>query len=403
MVRLQFTTLTLLIAIAGSAGSAAAQQPEPTTRTAVIEQSKAEKAKSLRPYVPNRGERLGARIERVLTGEGRHGHPFFESAYSGGGFAFGAGYLQHVSPYNFVDVRGSYSVAGYKRAEVEFKAPRLFHRRGELSLLAGYREATQVRFFGRGIDSSPDARADYAFTRPYASGILTVRPTQRYLMLRGGLEWTRWSLQQATGRFPPVETVFTPITLPGLSAETTYIHSQATVGFDWRTSPGYSRRGGFVGVTAHDFKDRDDFFGFRQIDYEAIQHVPILRETWVLSFHALARTTADRNGQHVPFFMLPTLGGSSSLRGYSSLRFRDENSLLLQGEWRIMASRFLDSSVFYDAGKVEASKSDLNFDRLRHDYGFGLRFHGPISTPLRVELAKSSEGLVLVVSTSSAF
>jgi outer membrane translocation and assembly module TamA len=68
-----------------------------------------------------------------------------------------------------------------------------------------------------------------------------------------------------------------------------------------------------------------------------------------------------------------------------------------------MASRFLDSSVFYDAGKVTAHRSDLDFDGLKHDYGFGLRFHGPISTPLRVELARGSEGLVLVVATSSAF
>ncbi len=344
--------LLALVAIVGSAGIADAQQPEPTTRTAVIEQAKAEKAGSLTPYVPNRGERLGARIERVLTGEGRHGHPFFESAYSGGGFALGAGYLQHVSPYNFVDVRGSYSVKGYKRGEIEFRAPRLFHRRGDLSLLVGYREATEVRFFGRGMDTSQDDRTDYAFTRPFASGILTLRPTRRYLLLRGGVEWTRWTLERASGRFPPVEDVFPPGTLPGLSARTRYLHTQATVGFDWRTSAGYSRRGGFYGITAHDYKDTDDVFGFRQIDYEAIQHVPLLRETWVLSFHALARTTADRNGQSVPFFMLPSLGGSSSLRGYMSLRFRDENSLLLQGEWRIIASRFLDSSVFYDAGKV---------------------------------------------------
>ena len=85
-----------------------------------------------------------------------------------------------------------------------------------------------------------------------------------------------------------------------------------------------------------------------------IQHFPVLRETWVFSFRALARTTIDKGGQVMPFFMLPSLGGSSTLRGYTSLRFRDRNSLLLQGEWRIMASRFLDSAVFYDAGKVTA-------------------------------------------------
>ena len=43
-------------------------------------------------------ERVG--IEGILTGQRRHLHPFFESAYSGGSFALGAGYTQHVSSYN---------------------------------------------------------------------------------------------------------------------------------------------------------------------------------------------------------------------------------------------------------------------------------------------------------------
>src|SRR5258705_9744240 len=162
-------TLFTLVALTGSAGVAWAQQPEPTTRQAVIEQAQAEKLKSLSPYVPTRGERLAARVDEILTGQGRHLHPFFESAYSGGSFALGAGYIQHVSAYNFVDVRGSYSVSAYKRAEVEFVAPRLFHRRGELSLLGGWRDATQVGFYGLGMDTSIEDRASYRFRRPYAS------------------------------------------------------------------------------------------------------------------------------------------------------------------------------------------------------------------------------------------
>ena len=59
-------------------------------------------------------------------------HPFFDSAYYGGGFTLGAGYAQHVSPYSLLDVRGSYTVLGYKRIEAEFTAPRLFRRRGSL-------------------------------------------------------------------------------------------------------------------------------------------------------------------------------------------------------------------------------------------------------------------------------
>ena len=60
------------------------------------------------------------------------------------GFTLGVGYAHHVSPYNMLDVRGSYTILGYKRVEAEFTAPRLFHRRGALSLLGGWREATQV-------------------------------------------------------------------------------------------------------------------------------------------------------------------------------------------------------------------------------------------------------------------
>ncbi len=138
--------------------------------------------------------------------------------------------------------------------------------------------------------------------------------------------------------------------------------------------PGTARRGGFYGITGHDYSDRDKAFGFQQVVYEAIQHVPVLREAWVFSFRARAATTIDKDDQQIPFFMMPYLGGSSSLRGYTSLRFRDRNSLLLQAEWRIMASRFLDSAVFYDAGKVAARPSDLNFDGMQHNFGFGRPF-----------------------------
>jgi hypothetical protein len=400
---LGLSSVFTLLVVAGAVGVAHAQQPEPTTRREVIEQAQAEKVADLHPVVPGRGEPLAARIENILTGQGKRLHPFFESAYAGGGFPFGAGYARHVSAYNFVDVRGSYSIANYKRAEVEFVAPRLFHRRGELSLLGGWRNATQVGFYGLGTDTSRDDRTSYQFKRPYASGLLTLWPTRRYLLTRGGVEWTRWSQEPGLGRFPSVETVFTPATLPGLGADPTYVHTQATVGFDWRTSPGYSRRGGFYGITAHDYNDRDAAFGFQQIEYEAIQHVPILREAWVLSFRARATTTLDKSDQQMPFFMLPSLGGSSTLRGYRSLRFRDRNSLLFQGEWRIMASRYLDTAVFYDAGKVTARRSDLDFDGMKHDFGFGLRFHGPFFTPLRAELARGSEGLIFVFATSAAF
>jgi Omp85 superfamily domain len=391
------------IASAAADETSSPQESRPGTRQAAIEEQQAAKEGNLRPYVPNKGERIFEHIDTVLEGGNLRWHPFFQNAYSGGGFTLGLGHITYLGGYNFIDLRGSYTLSSYKRVEAEFVAPRLFHRRGQLSVIGGWREATQVGFYGIGPNSSKDDRTNYLFNQPYGSALLTLFPTRQVLMLRGGVEYSRWNQEPGEGTFPSVETVYTPETLPGLGAEVTYLHTQGTVGIDWRTSPGYSRRGGFYGVTLHDYNDRDDNFGFQILEYEAIQHIPLLREAWVLSFRARVQDSSEKDGQQTPFFMLPALGGGSSLRGFSSWRFRDQSSLLLQGEWRIMVNRYLDMAFFYDAGKVAPRAKDLDLDRLKDDFGFGLRFHGPFATPLRVELAKSREGLAFVFAAGPTF
>ena len=377
---------------------------EPATREEAIGQAQREKAQNLKPQTPDKAELFVGRLTPLIEGTRLAWHPFFDNAYAGGGFTLGAGYGHYVSPYNTIDFRGSYTFTGYKRIEAEFIAPQLFSRRGRLSVLGGWREATQVGFYGTGTgNTSVDDRVNYSFQQPYLATNLLVKPTRRYLTLNGGVEYSQWEQRPGEGSAPSIETVYTPSQLPGLGATVTYLHTEGTFGFDWRTSPEYARRGGFYAITVHDFHDGDGVYGFRQVDYEAIQHVPILREAWALSFRALARTTQRKDGQEVPFFMLPALGGGSSLRGFSSWRFRDRNSLLLQSEWRIMVNRFLDTAFFYDAGKVTASTSDFSFDGLKNDFGFGVRFHGPLTTPLRIEIAHSNEGMSYIFSTSAVF
>jgi hemolysin activation/secretion protein len=101
--------------------------------------------------------------------------------------------------------------------------------------------------------------------------------------------------------------------------------------------------------------------------------------------------------------MLPALGGGSSLRGFASWRFRDSNSLLLQAEWRVIVNNFLETALFYDTGKVTARAADLDLDGLKSDFGIGFRLHGPMATPVRIEFAKSNEGLALVFAASASF
>ena len=389
-----------------AAGPAAAQE---ATRTAQIEQAQAEKASKLTPPVPNAAEKYLDWAEEYLKYGGLTWHPFFQSPYSGGGFVMGAGYLTHLGAYNTLDTRGSFTFSGYKRIESEFVAPTLFGRRGRFSALAGWREATEVGFYGIGSNSSEDAKTNYGFQRPYASATIELRPgpglfaDRGPLVLLGSLEITQWKQTPGTGDTPSIETVHSPETLPGIGASPTYVHTQGRLGFDWRPAPGYARRGGFYSITLHDFSDTNAAFGFSRIDYDAVQHVPILRETWVLSFHGRVESATSKDGQQIPFFMLPSSGGGSNLRGFPSWRFRDRHSLLLQAEWRVIVSRAFDLAVFYDTGKVAATRGEIDLNGLHSDYGLGFRLHGPMSTPLRIDFAKSREGFKINFGSSAVF
>jgi hypothetical protein len=395
-------SLLAIAALVLAPHDARAQAAEPSTRTGVLEHAQAEKAKTLTPQQPEKFERLTARAEAMLTRGGNHWYPFFENSYSGGGFPFGAGYSWFIGPYKTLDVRGSITPSGYKRVEAEFLNPRIFKRRGTLSVIGGWREATEVPFYGLG-DSQPENRVSYGFKQPHASGLLTVKPTRRLFFVSGGIEYTQWKLQRGKGAFPSVGSLFTSEDLAGIDAKVNYLHTQVGAGLDWRPAELYARRGGFYGVTVHEYDDSDDQFGFREVQYEAIQHIPILREAWVLSFRARVITSSAKTDQRVPFFMTPSLGSGSSLRAYPTRRFRGEDTLLLQGEWRIMVNRFMDTAIFYDTGKAVQDEDDLDFANLKSDVGFGVRFHGPFRTLLRADVANGSEGYRFIMSVRPVF
>ncbi len=82
----------IVAALAAGCAAAVAAQESGTTREGVIEQAQAEKVKTLRPYQPDKAERLISRLQARYTGAALRWHLFFDSAYSGGGFSPGLGY-----------------------------------------------------------------------------------------------------------------------------------------------------------------------------------------------------------------------------------------------------------------------------------------------------------------------
>jgi hemolysin activation/secretion protein len=75
----------------------------------------------------------------------------------------------------------------------------------------------------------------------------------------------------------------------------------------------------------------------------------------------------------VPFYFLPYIGGSDTVRGFREFRFRDENILFLNAEYRIRVHRFVHVAPFFDAGEVRADWEDIGPGDLKTSYGIGIR------------------------------
>jgi outer membrane protein assembly factor BamA len=388
-----------VIAIAGAAPESALAQE---TRTEEITKKQEEKAAKSQPYKPNRYEEIMNRLEESFASPPSGFFPYFGSVYPGGGFTLGAGYRHFYAREAVWEIKGLYSIKNYKLIEVGTRTPWTSNGRVVAGTRAGWRDATQVGYYGLGINTSADDRANARIKQAFLSGNLGFRPS-RWTRLEAEVSYEDFKTEEGQGAAPSIETVYTPTTAPGLFSAPKYIVSQGTAAIDWRTSPGYTRSGGYYGATFVDYSDTDKTFSFQRLDGEIIQHLPILRQAWVISLRGRVQSVLDDESV-VPYYLMPYLGSGSTLRGYRTGRFRDRNALLTTAEFRWVPSALaLDMALFYDAGKVASSFEDLDFNAMKSNWGIGVRFHGPNATPIRIELARGSDGWHLVFSSNAPF
>ena len=169
--------------------------------------------------------------------------------------------------------------------------------------------------------------------------------------------------------------------------------------------PATRARGGLYQAQLRRFDDREGgAYSFTDTRIELQQFIPFWNLSRVLALRALAQH-ADGLGQaQVPFYLMPTLGGARSLRGYDRQRFRDRSLLLLSAEYRYEVNPFLMAAVFYDAGQVAQDWSDFTLKDMRDNYGFGLRFGYSNAVALRADVAFGGEDSVrLIFGFASSF
>jgi hypothetical protein len=369
-----------------------AQVEAQESRAEIISRAQAEKGAQLIAPEENLGERMLDRLEDwgLFIGYPEGFYPWLGSVYPGGGFAGGIGFRETFADDGAVNVYGGYSVGGFSRAQADLQLPTFAGRRARLTLSGRYIDAPDVRFYGVGNDAAVADLTRFGY-RPITGGAHLDFDDHGF-KAGGGVDYMAidWSRGQ-TGL--SIEDRFAAANTPGLGRSTfNYVNSLAYVSYDWRRQPGYSGSGGFYRVQFDDFHELEAAaYSFRSLEAEAQQLIPILRANWVIALRGLATVTDIEDTSVVPFFMLPSLGGGSTLRGYPDFRFRDRNRMLMTAELRWTPARFLDMALFYDTGKVAAQRQDLDFTGLKNSYGIGMRVVGVEDYVFRIELAHSHE------------
>jgi hypothetical protein len=363
------------------------------TRTELIRQEQADKQRGITPPRRNRGEAIIGTLEQwgIISGSPRGLYPWIGSVFPGGGFAAGPGLRTTFGDDGAVSLFGGASISSFVRVQGDVALPSFARNRARVTVSGQYVDAPDVDYYGVGNFSSNAERTQFGY-KPKKGGAILDIDVSRHLSVGGGASYL--DIQTSAPNAPALEL-----------GDLTYITSTARASFDWREPLGYAGTGGLYRIQFDDYRDRDDgAYSFRSLEAEVRQLIPLMRANWVVALRGLATVTDVDDASAVPYFMLPSLGGGSTLRGYANFRFRDRNRLLMTAELRWTPARFLDMALFYDAGKVASRRQDLDFDHLRNSYGIGLRVIGLKGYALGLEVARSSENAARVLlSTGGSF
>jgi len=420
--RIRIGTIVVLLSAGITLGQSEVSSPDPTvtTRAELWRKAKLEKQKTSSPLKLSFIERMLASAEKASFSPSPAGiHPTLGTVTSGSGPSFGARYgLMDIGglPVD-LSLRAEASTRRYqaygldlgelssrettftlqplsRRLTTEFDEGPLHKEPGRTFYLdLTYHRFPQEDFYGIGPGSPRQNRSDYLYQA-------------RLIAVVWGMQlnsWLGWSvrggvlgvnIQPGTDEnLPDVNQLCAPGSAPGLVDAPDFLHVETGLLADYRDRPGDARKGGMFGVLLAHFDDRGgDQFRFNRIAVETRQYIPLWSDYRRLAVRFLTSFDRPYSGSEVPFHLMESLGGSSSIRGFNEYRFRDRNLLLLSAEYRWDASEFLQMVLFYDAGKVFSRPGDFDFTGLEKGVGGGIRIKSGRTVFLRAELGHSREG-----------
>jgi hypothetical protein len=197
---------------------------------------------------------------------------------------------------------------------------------------------------------------------------------------------------------PPVTERFGPAELVGFGARP-YTNAVGLLGeydvLDNRFNPTIGARLQLAGLYhGPEIGDAPFRYGYYWVDLAA--YAPVIEQRLTLAVHTRV-DLIDSGVESAPFYGLPLLGGTTTLRGYLIGRIRDRQSILFQAELRFPIWRVISGATFFDAGRVYQNFfKNPEFNHLYTDAGLGIRFVLQPDIVVRLDLAVG-EGLLFAL------
>ena len=295
-----------------------------------------------------------------------------------GWLSVGPGYRQWFGKdAMLLDSSAGISWNGYRTAQARMVLPKLAKSRLALGAQVRWVDFGEIDYFGIGPDTLESAKTTFGVAATHAVAHATLRPT-RWMNIDGEIGVLSPTLKDQ-GPGPVAD-----------SDHPNFIPTQVAMTIDTRNFRDHPTSGVLLRGAAAHYDDRDTgAFSHRRYEGQAAGFVPMFGERVVLALHGQVVTTPLENG-NVPFYMMPALGGATSLRSFADYRFHDRSTLLAQAELRLALMTHVDLAFFADAGNVAARVEDLNLDK--QSFGAGLRLHTRRTTFARLDVANGEEG-----------
>jgi hypothetical protein len=335
-------------------------------------------------------------------------YPSFGRIVSGAGWiSIGPGYRQRVfGDRAVIDTSAAISLRAYKLAQTRFEFTDLAHSRVAVGTQVMWQDLTQVNYFGTGPDSSADLRSEYRLKTTDVVGYASYRPTQWFTVAANAGRLDGPTLAAPTGPFdrdyPDARVTFADDPAFVLTRQPSFAHGRISVTADTRDYPDHPTRGGRYEAAFAHYSDLDlESFSFSRYEAEGAHFLPFLHDGLVLAVHGWTVLSDTTDGQTIPVYLMPSLGGTNTLRAYPNYRFHDRHLVLASAEARLALTTHIDTALFVDAGSVTPTIDQLRLGNT--SYGLGFRFHTHKRTTMRVDAAHGREGWSVSISLNDPF